>query len=100
MNDITVPAAPADVVPLARDPRASTLTLRQLAVLQACRDASEAPSCAVLARGLGLSPVVVCRAVDALRRRGFVRQERHPTDRRKTLVLLTPAARRMFKESA
>ena len=53
-----------------------------------------------LAEGLGVSARNVTGLVDALVETGFVKRNPHPTDRRATLVTLTPRGRRTAENMA
>lgn len=63
------------------------LSLRQLAVLSAIRDGLASPS--QVARRLRVTPAVVTGLVDRMERRGYVRREAEPGDRRRLRLVLT-----------
>src|SRR4029453_9133422 len=52
----------------------------------------------VLAERLEVSPRNITGLVDALEAAGYVTRSAHPTDRRATIVSLTPSAQRMMGE--
>ncbi len=52
-----------------------------------------------LAARLGMDPPNVTAVVDDLESAGLVRRERHPTDRRVTLVATTPAGRALARRA-
>jgi DNA-binding MarR family transcriptional regulator len=51
-----------------------------------------------LSQALGISPRTVTGLVDALEADGWVTRSRHPTDRRATIISLTPAAETALAE--
>lgn len=65
------------------------LSLRQLSVLYAIRDGISSPG--ALARRLLVTPAVVTGLLDRLERRGYVRREAEPGDRRRLRMVLTEA---------
>ena len=52
-----------------------------------------------LAARLGMDPPNVTTVVDDLERAGLVRRQRHPSDRRVTLVAATPAGRALARRA-
>ena len=65
---------------------------RELAVLNAIAD-NASPSQQEVARGLGIDRTTMVAMVDALERKGLVKRNPHPADRRKNTVELTAAGR-------
>ena len=63
---------------------------RELAVLNAIAD-DASPSQQEVARGLGIDRTTMVAMVDALERKGLVKRNPHPADRRKNTVELTAA---------
>lgn len=66
----------------------SDLTLRQIAVLLACRDGENSTVRALHAR-LGIAKPAVTRSLDALESAGYVKRRADPSDRRSVLVATT-----------
>jgi DNA-binding MarR family transcriptional regulator len=65
---------------------------RELAVLNAIAD-NASLSQQEVARGLGIDRTTMVAMVDALERKGLVKRNPHPADRRKNTVELTAAGR-------
>jgi DNA-binding MarR family transcriptional regulator len=63
------------------------LSLRQLGVLYALRENPSSPG--QLARRLRVTPAVITGLLDRLERRGYVRREADPEDRRRLRLVLT-----------
>jgi DNA-binding MarR family transcriptional regulator len=79
--------------------RALGLGTTDLSALQALdRLAGEPVRVGRLSAAPGLSSASTTELVDRLERRGFVRRERDPRDRRQVLLVLEPAARRIAEE--
>lgn len=69
------------------------LNLPQLVLLYRLGEGVTSP--AELARRLLVTPAVVTKLVDRLARRGYVRREPDPDDRRRVRLVLTPSGRRV-----
>ncbi|WNG22119.1 MarR family transcriptional regulator [Cystobacter fuscus] len=65
------------------------LSLRQLTMLYAIRQGISSPR--LLARRLLVTPAVITGLLDRLERRGYVRREADPDDRRRLRMVLTEA---------
>src|SRR5262245_54230959 len=72
------------------------LSLQQLTVLYLIR--TEGATMSAMARRLMVAPTVLTGIVDRLERRGFVRRENDPLDRRKLRLCLTDEGRRISIE--
>lgn len=78
-----------------RDARSKrVLSAHQAAILDHL-DPREPLQLHALARHLGVTPSTMSLHIDRLQRAGFVRRTPHPTDRRRTNLLLTPAGVRI-----
>lgn len=87
----------ADLAAAARrfvqSPAYSELTLRQLALLCVVADDEGPHHVRHLAKTLGVSKPVVTRAVHLLARRGLLKRQRRPDDRRDVVIAATEAGR-------
>ena len=78
-----------------RDPRSNhTLSRHQASILDHL-DPRIPLQLHALARHLGVTPSTMSLHIDRLERTGFVRRSQHPTDKRRTNLLLTPAGIRI-----
>jgi DNA-binding MarR family transcriptional regulator len=77
------------------DRATSQLDLRQRLVIQGLGLWGPTPIVTVGQR-LGVSPSTMTGLADRLERGGYARRRRHPTDRRATVLTLTPKGRRAF----
>ena len=75
--------------------RKNNLTAVQFLVLQWAR-AEALASMSALAEFLGVRPQSVTPVIDSLVDRGWIRRKRSPTDRRQTLLELSPEALRLM----
>jgi DNA-binding MarR family transcriptional regulator len=69
------------------------LSITQVKCLQVLYESDGPRSLGAVSEALGLSLPAISRAVDALVRRGDVKREEDPRDRRSKLVTLTPRGR-------
>lgn len=88
-----------ELAQLAEDPLAAMgLSGRQYMVL-AVLSTDAPPSQLELAGLCGLLPAQVVPVIDELERRGFVARQRSETDRRRSVVTLTDAGRRILEQA-
>jgi DNA-binding MarR family transcriptional regulator len=73
------------------------LSFSQIKLVGLLGDAAEPVSLGALSDKLGLSLPAVSRAVDGLVKRGFVKREEDPLDRRSKRVRLTASGRRSWE---
>lgn len=75
------------------------LTTKQASILDHLDD--EKPiSLNGLARHMGVTPATMCIAIDKLERKGYVGRERDQADRRRVLLRLTPAGKRLSESQS
>jgi DNA-binding MarR family transcriptional regulator len=74
------------------------LTITQVKCLKTLCEADEALSLGALSDALGLSLPALSRAVDNLVRRGQVKREEDPRDRRSKLLTVTPRGRATYEQ--
>ncbi|UOX90597.1 MarR family transcriptional regulator [Amycolatopsis sp. FBCC-B4732] len=72
--------------------------VHEAAVLGELLHEGQLPPSALVKR-LGIASASVTALLDRLEAAGFTRRERHPTDRRSVLVVLTPVGRRAIEAS-
>ncbi len=75
----------------------SGLTATQLDILERLNVIADGLSPTVLSDELVLSRSAMTGALDALERRGYARRTRHPTDRRRLGISLTPTGRELIE---
>ena len=78
-----------------RDPRSRRVLSRHQASILDHLDAHAPLQLRALAGHLGVTPSTMSLNIDRLELAGFVRRSRHPTDKRRTNLLLTPAGDRI-----
>jgi DNA-binding MarR family transcriptional regulator len=72
------------------------LTVRQRLVIQ-CLGLEDVRPIAAIGQDLGLTPSTMTGLVDRLEEQGFLRRERHPSDRRATVLCLTRKGETAFR---
>ncbi|MTD55801.1 MarR family winged helix-turn-helix transcriptional regulator [Amycolatopsis pithecellobii] len=78
--------------------RANGVSMTEFAALATlCRAPGQQLRMSELAAATGLTPSRITRVVDTLRAHGLVTKERHDTDARGTIAVLTAAGRERFK---
>lgn len=74
------------------------LAVSDYSALRLAKSAPTRPG--VLSLNLGISPATTTELIDRLEQHGLVRRERDPTDRRATVVSLTRAGERIYREAS
>ena len=72
--------------------------IEELALRGALPAETQLPSVRQFAMELSINPNTIQRAYGELERRGVIRREAHPTDRRRKRIRLTPAGRKFCGE--
>jgi DNA-binding MarR family transcriptional regulator len=73
------------------------VSITQVKTLRALAEVDEPMSLGAVSETLGLSLAAISRSVDALVRRGFVKREEDPRDRRSKLVTVTGRGRSTYE---
>ncbi|WP_127793077.1 MarR family winged helix-turn-helix transcriptional regulator [Agromyces sp. LHK192] len=73
----------------------------RLAAFDLIRTIRETDGCRVqdIVHEIGITVGAVSKAVDRLERSGWVERRRHPTDRRSSVIVLTPAGTEQFERA-